>query len=160
MKSSIEVLGRVSQVIKNLSSAVALKVLSLLNQPDCLDVTIEFVSANEIRRLNCHNRNIDKVTDVLSFPSTNTVAGERVDLTCPENLACVTENGNIHLGDIAICMQRARQQAKEYGNTPVEEVKKLVIHSILHLLGFDHISDSDYEVMHKKEEELFLKIKV
>ena len=160
MKSSIEVLGRTSSNIKDIASQVAICALKLMGQPEGLNVAIVFVSENEIKRLNKQNRNIDKVTDVLSFPATQTLAGEVVDVDSNLNRLLMLESGNIHLGDIAICMKRAREQAKGYGNSAEEEVKKLVIHSVLHLLGYDHIKDDDYEIMNKKEIELDKKIKI
>ena len=60
--------------------------------------------------------------------------------------------------DMAICFAQTKRQAKEFGNTVSAEIKKLVIHSMLHLMGYDHIKDDDYEVMNKKEIELDKKI--
>lgn len=160
MSCTIEVIGNVKKSIATLSKNLALKTLALLGQPDCLDVTIYYVSEREIKRLNRVNRNIDKVTDVLSFPSTLTRSGEVVDTTSFESQLLKNESGNIHLGDMAICLTRAGEQAAEYGGTLEAEIKKLIIHSLLHLLGYDHIKDEDYLVMHGKEEELDKQIKV
>ena len=64
------------------------------------------------------------------------------------------EGKNIYLGDMAICLKRAGEQAKEFEQTLEQEVIKLVIHSTLHLMGFDHIEDKDYEVMNPEEEKI------
>lgn len=155
----VEVVGRVSENLKNLAKKVAISALSLLSQPKNLCLAIKFVSAAEIRRLNIEFRQKDSATDVLSFPSTSTVAGEIVDIASPE-LSELFDGKNYHIGDMAICTKVLRAQAKEFGVSAEAECKKLVIHSVLHLLGYDHISDSDYELMHKREVELDSKIKI
>src|SRR5688572_204585 len=82
--------------------------------------TIAFVSDNSIRKLNKQFRNIDKATDVLSFP-----AGEETNL-----------------GDIAISVQTAAAQAKENGLTFDTEIAQLILHGLLHLSGYDHETDN------------------
>ncbi|MBQ8425119.1 MAG: rRNA maturation RNase YbeY [Clostridia bacterium] len=159
MENIIEISGRTSQNFKDIAKEVALKVLEFTNQPKGLEVAITFVSENEIQRINKEFRSIDKVTDVLSFPSTNLQAGEVLDLKSEEVLYLM-QDGIVHFGDMALCTKRLRQQAKEFGNTPEKELKKLVIHSMLHLMGYDHIKDSDFEIMNKKEIELDNKIKI
>ncbi len=116
-----------------------------------LEVCVMFVDEEEMRELNARTRNVDKVTDVLSFPAFELKAGEKVP-----------ENGNeiVHLGDMAICLQRAGEQAKDFSNTLEKEVSKLAIHSTLHLLGYDHIEDEDFMVMQPKEEEVAKKLKI
>lgn len=84
--------------------------------------TIAFVSDKAIRRLNHQFRNVDKATDVLSFP-----AGEQ---------------DKLNLGDIAISVETAARQAKENGLTFDEEVAQLVLHGLLHLSGYDHETDN------------------
>ena len=104
--------------------------------------------------MNSEFRNIDKVTDVLSFPSFEISAGEILDLKNQDYLAFRQENGFYHFGDMAICLKQTQRQAKEFGVTTQSEIKKLVIHSMLHLMGYDHIKDEDYAVMKKQEENL------
>ena len=153
MNNVIEISGRTSQNFKDIARKVALDVLKLMKQPSGLEVAIEFVSEKEIQRINREFRNIDKVTDVLSFPSTSLQAGEILDLNS-EEVIFLTQNNLVHFGDMALCTKRLREQAKEFGNSPEKELKKLVIHSMLHLMGYDHIKDSDYEIMNKLEIEL------
>lgn len=142
----INILGKANKQIKEYSKNIALSALCLLDVN--AELTIKFVSSFEIKRLNNNFRSINKVTDVLSFPATNTKAGEKIDPS------------EEYLGDMAICLRRAKSQAKQYGNTTKQEVKKLIIHSILHMLGYDHILDEDYLIMQKKEEELDKLLKV
>ena len=156
--SYIEVSGRVCKKYKLVAEIVAKQVIELMKQPNELEVAISFVSEKEIRRLNREIRGIDKVTDVLSFPATEIKVGEILDLSEEEMVYLMTDNHKFHFGDMAICLKQTKRQAKEYGTTALHEVKKLVIHSMLHLMGYDHIEDEDYEIMNKKEIELDNKI--
>jgi probable rRNA maturation factor len=149
--SYIEVNGKAKQEIKDLARNVALKAIEFMGFSNNLEVAIDFVSEKEIQRLNSEFRGIDRVTDVLSFPSFQIEAGELFDETSIEAQMSVQENGLIHFGDMAICLKQTERQAKEYGVTNEAEVKKLVIHSILHLMGYDHIEDADYALMNEKE---------
>ena len=160
MENYIDVSGRTSSSFKKIAREVALKVLKLMNQPEGLEVAITFVTEKTIQEINKEYRNIDRVTDVLSFPSTTLEAGEIFDIESEESIFLRQEDGLIHFGDMALCTKRLREQAKEYGNSPEKELKKLVIHSMLHLMGYDHIEDSDYEIMNKKEVELDKLIKI
>ena len=149
--SYIEVNGKAKQELKDLARNVALKAIEFMGFSNNLEVAIDFVSEKEIQRLNCEFRGIDRVTDVLSFPSFQIDAGEIFDETSIEAQMSIQENGLIHFGDMAICLKQTERQAKEYGVTNEAEVKKLVIHSILHLMGYDHIEDDDYVLMNEKE---------
>lgn len=160
MKSKIEIFGRADDELKEIAEKVALETIRLMNQPDCFEVAIKFVSENEIKRLNNEFRNIDRVTDVLSFPAMNIKAGEIFSKEKHADFCDGLVDELFYLGDMAICAKQLARQAKEFGVTVQSEVKKLVIHSILHLLGYDHIEDSDYEVMHAKEIILEEKIKI
>ena len=136
----IEVYGFAFRKHKKLAGECAQMALDFVSQPN-LDLTIKFVGAREIKKLNCTFRNIDKVTDVLSFPATNAKVGD------------IIADGE-YLGDMALCLSQARKQAKQFGNSLDKEIQKLVVHSVLHLFGYDHIKDQDYAVMNKKEQEI------
>lgn len=158
--SKIEVSGFVRKCYKVLAENVANKSLEIMRQPDNLEIAIRFVSKKEIHRLNREIRSVDKPTDVLSFPATETKAGEIFDSMSEDATMLVSENGYVHFGDMALCLPVCKKQAKEYGTTIKQEIKKLVIHSCLHLMGYDHIEDDDYKVMNRKEKELDKKIKI
>ena len=160
MKSIIEVSGRASSKLKDYAASVALNCIKCMSQPDKLEVAIKFVSEKEIQKINLEHRGIDKVTDVLSFPAVDLKVGEILDLDDEENIYLETDNGLIHFGDMAICLAQLKRQAKEYDVSIEEELKKLVIHSMLHFMGYDHIKDVDYEIMNKKEMVLDSLIKV
>lgn len=150
MDNTIVVLGRAPKEFKTYAKDVANKCFELSNQPEKLEVVIEFVSEKEIKRLNAELRGIDKVTDVLSFPSVELKAGETLKISS-NDLLYFNDDGYLHFGDMALCLKRLIEQAHEFGTTPKQELKKLVIHSMLHLMGYDHIKDSDYELMNAKE---------
>lgn len=152
--SYIEVRGKVSKKYKILAEEIAEKVIVAMNYPKGLEVAIDFVSEKEIKRLNSEFREINKVTDVLSFPSFQISAGEVLDTEDEMVLMFKQDNGFIHFGDMALCLKQTKRQAKEFGVSVESEIKKLVIHSMLHLMGYDHIEDSDYEIMKKEEERL------
>lgn len=138
----INILGLACPKVKKLCKQTSIKTLKFLQTPN-VELSIKFVSPKEVQRLNNQFRQIDRVTDVLSFPATNTKAGQDV------------EGGEgSYLGDMALCLKKAKQQAEEFGNTYLAEVQKLVVHSILHLLGYDHITDQDYAEMNAKEQEI------
>ena len=114
------------------------------------EVSLSLVSESEIREINLEHRAIDMVTDVLSFP-----------LGTPEPFAAVAEdfdvspeNGCHCLGDIVLCPERAAAQALEYGHSLRRENAFLLVHSILHLLGFDHVSTEQEAVMFPLTEEI------
>lgn len=107
-----------------------------------IEISVSFVSAEEMRKLNLEYRNTDRETDVLSFPMF-------------ENIEDICEaKGNILLGDVVICPQKAKSQAKEYGHSEKRELTYLFVHSVFHLLGYDHMDEDDRKEMREKEEKV------
>ena len=107
------------------------------------EISVSFVSNNEIKNLNKVYRDKDSVTDVLSFPLTNS------DGTVEVN----HETGAVLLGDVVISLETAVKQAVNYGHSLEREVGFLTVHSVLHLLGYDHESSLlDQRIMREKEE--------
>ena len=104
------------------------------------DVCVLITDAEEIQRLNASYRNIDRVTDVLTFP-----AWEGDAILCPPDG---------YLGDIAICYERAEEQAAEYGHSLERELAFLSVHGALHLLGYDHMQPDDEKKMFAKQDEI------
>lgn len=109
------------------------------------EVSITFVDKDEIHKLNREYRKVDRPTDVLSFPINEEFLIEGVDSM---------------LGDIVICMDIAKDQAKEYGHSLDREIMYLICHSMLHLLGYDHIEEDDKKIMRGKEKEVMKKLGV
>ena len=105
------------------------------------EISLSFVSKDEIHRLNKMYRNVDSHTDVLSFPMI-------------EDLNDIDDEEELLLGDVVICREQAREQAKEYGHSEEREVVYLFVHSVLHLLGYDHMEEDDKAEMRRREEEV------
>ena len=121
-----------------------------------LSAEIIIVDEEEIRRLNREMREIDAVTDVLSFPSLDGIFGRKIE---KKNFpADLDEQGNIFIGSIAICKKRAEEQAEEYGHSIKREISYLAVHGVCHLLGYDHIDEADKKVMREKEERVLEKM--
>ena len=119
-------------------------------------VDIFFVDEKTIQQLNKKHREVDKVTDVLSFPMLNINYNQK--LTDFEN--DVLPNGTIYLGDIVICTNRAKQQAKEYGHSYKREIAFLALHGFLHLLGYDHIESKDEKIMKETCEKILSSLNI
>lgn len=117
-------------------------VLTLEGFEGSAEVSVKFVDDEEIRALNLKYRNIDRSTDVLSFPLGENGIYDQNPST-----------GAKLLGDIVISMERAIQQARQYGHSLQREVGFLTVHSMLHLLGYDHeVGGLDAVHMREKEE--------
>ena len=108
------------------------------------DVCVLITDAEEIQRLNGSYRNIDRVTDVLTFP-----AWEGDVILCPPDG---------YLGDIAICFERAEEQAHEYGHSLERELAFLSVHGALHILGYDHMTPEDEAIMMGKQDEILIEM--
>lgn len=131
--------------------------LSFLAESDApLLVEILTVDAEEMRELNARERNVDRVTDVLSFPSMDAIKG--VPIAADEHGEELDEEGNLFLGSIVICKQRAREQAEEYGHSYARELFYLIVHGILHCLGYDHETEEEKREMRSKEEAVMQKL--
>lgn len=115
---------------------------------DLAEVNVTLVNDDEIKELNSAFRGIDKSTDVLSFP-----LGENGEYDInPETDALM-------LGDIVISAEHALKQAEEYGHSIDREIAFLTVHSMLHLLGYDHVNnEAEEKEMFKKQEEILIKM--
>lgn len=114
-----------------------------------VNVSVNFVSEEEIQRLNKKFRQIDKVTDVLSFPNLEKSYFQRLTEFDSERNP---DDGVLFLGDIVICKKVAKRQAKEYGHGKNREISFLALHGLLHLLGFDHIKEEEERLMKEASE--------
>ncbi len=112
-------------------------------------VSITITDNEKIREINSIYRNIDRETDVLSFP---------IIEFSPEGEALVTEGDyegdKLLLGDIMLSLEKALSQSEEYNHSLTREVGFLTLHSALHLMGFDHIEESDAAIMRPLEKEI------
>jgi len=126
------------------------------------EISIIFIDNKEIRKINKEQRDIDKATDVLSFPMLDYEDGKifkEMYLDYEFNF-CDLNEGNLVLGDMALSLEKATEQADEYGHSFIREVMYLVVHSILHLLGYDHMEEKDKVLMRKREEEILNKFNI
>jgi probable rRNA maturation factor len=120
------------------------------------EINILVTKDRTIREINRQLRNIDKATDVLSFPMFSFTAG-----ALPEDWQeyIDPDTGLCPLGDMAISLERAQAQANEFGHSLRREVGYLTIHSVLHLLGYDHLDEGEQKKqMRSREEEIASKI--
>lgn len=100
------------------------------------EISVCFTDNEEIKDLNSDFRSKDTPTDILSFPSGDYPSDDK----------------EIFLGDIIISLERADEQSTEYGNSLYEEVSFLTSHSVLHLLGYDHMTEADAKIMFEKQD--------
>ncbi|MEW6107641.1 MAG: rRNA maturation RNase YbeY [Nitrospirota bacterium] len=124
------------------------------------EVSVLFINSRRMKLLNAQYRGINKATDVLSFPQeTAEFFKGKEPKTVPE-LPGIRNSQEIPLGDIVICIPRALNQAKDYGIPFYEELLRLLIHGLLHLLGYDHeLNTYQKQKMEKKERELLNALK-
>lgn len=120
------------------------------------EVSVIFIDNEKIREINKEQRNFDKVTDVLSFPMLDYPKGEVYkDVYKDYKFTDVDlDEGKLVLGDIVLSLERATEQSDEYNHSFEREVCYLTVHSILHLLGYDHMEDDDKIKMRRREEEI------
>lgn len=106
------------------------------------DVYVMITDNEGIRQLNCEHRGLDRPTDVLSFPMQDLVPGQEIN---PSPLEIDPQTGLYMLGDMVISLDKAKEQAEEYGHSLERELAFLAVHSILHLLGYDHEKGAEEE---------------
>ena len=118
-----------------------------------LYVSITLTNDENIKKINAKYRNINKETDVLSFPMfEQDELIEKIDKNDFQNIDI--------LGDMVISIQRVSNQAKEYGHSFERELAYMVVHSFYHLLGYDHIIEKDKQLMRAKEENVLKQLKI
>lgn len=150
----IEFFGeQIDETLKQNLASVEQQVYAFLGAPKSVKVNLKFVSPEEIRTLNKTTRGIDRVTDVLSYPYTNVKVGQKLKL---KDYVCDIDptDHKLLLGDIVLCVERAKEQAKEYGHSVKREICFLFCHAMLHLMGYDHIKPEDEKIMTAKQAEI------
>ncbi len=118
-----------------------------------LCVTVTLTTPKTIQEINKQYRNIDRATDVLSFPM---FEKDELDKKIQEN---DFENEDI-LGDIVVSVDKVKEQAIEYGHSFERELSYMIVHGFYHLMGYDHIEENDKKVMRKKEENILEKLSI
>ncbi|WP_194190857.1 rRNA maturation RNase YbeY [Clostridium chrysemydis] len=120
------------------------------------EISVLLVDNEEIREINSQTRNIDRATDVLSFPMLDfddnkvykeVYKDEKFDDS-------YFDGEDLVLGDMVLSLERAKEQSEEFNHSFEREVFYLIVHSVLHLLGYDHMEEDEKSIMRKREEEI------
>ncbi len=131
----------------NINNKLITEVIKAVLDYECItdncEISVTIVDNDEIHALNLKHRNMDRPTDVLSFPL--------IDFT-KEQLP--SDGSKAYLGDIVISIDKATEQAEEYGHSLDREIGFLTAHSMLHLLGYDHMTPEEEKIMFRKQEEI------
>jgi len=137
------------------AEAVVSRVLSDCSCPYDAEVNILLTGLSEIEDINNQMRGIKNPTDVLSFPMHEYDVPADFDEIDPDSFDDFNpESGSLLLGDIVLCLPRIKSQAEEYGHSTMREYAFLIAHSVLHLIGYDHMTREDSEIMFKKQDEV------
>ena len=141
---------KVTKEIRDLVRLAVKTSLEYMEFPQNCEISVMFCDNERIQRLNRNHRSIDRATDVLSFPLFEyDEYGEIIEDELDFN-----PNGEMLLGDIVISLERAAQQAEEYGHSFQREIGFLTVHSMLHLFGYDHMTDEEEEEMFEYQREI------
>lgn len=127
--------------------------------PYDVEVSVTLVDKPSIQEINAQHRGIDRPTDVLSFPMME--YDEPADFDGPafrSTIAMSPDKNELMLGDIVLCSHIVREQAEDYGHSELREFTFLIVHSMLHLFGFDHISESDRILMEEEQREIMKRL--
>ncbi len=142
-------------VIESLQKKLKLRklakaVYTVLGQKAKIKAELVFESEDGIQILNKRERGVDSVTDVLSFPSLDGIKGVVLK---PENCFTEMDGGYIFIGSIVLCEEKIKEQAAEIGHSEEREMQYLIIHGLMHLFGYDHMTEEDKAEMREKEKE-------
>lgn len=148
---------------ENVASLVVNRTLMNEHFPYEAEISLSLVDEASIKKLNSDYRNMDKATDVLSFPMIDydeydssdrySFIGKDIGLFNPDN-------NEVMLGDIVICVPKVYAQAEEYNHSVLREYAFLIAHSMLHLLGYDHMDDNERAVMEDKQNQVLEDINI
>lgn len=141
---------KVDKNINNLLKKVVRECLEIENLGTNYEVSITFVDNEEIKRLNKLYRNIDKQTDVLSFPTF-----DEDDFNQDEDIPYAPL-----LGDIIISLETAKEQSEDFGHTIEREIAYLTAHSMFHLLGYDHLVEDEKSEMRDLEKQVMKNLEI
>ena len=143
----------VDEAMEAMVVQVVEKVLEFEGVQEEYEISVSFVNNEEIRSLNMEYRGIDKETDVLSFPMLDFIEEEEEEEVDAEYI-----DEELALGDIVISMEKALEQSGEYGHSFNRELAFLLVHGMLHLLGYDHEVEATEGDIFEKQEEILTKL--
>ena len=138
--------------IEEIANLVVNAALDYVQCPYEAEISLLITHDEEIREMNREHREIDRATDVLSFPMLEfETPGDFSAISEETSDAFDPESGELMLGDIVISADRVAAQAEEYGHSPKREYAFLIAHSMLHLLGYDHIEETERKLMEDRQ---------
>ena len=149
----------ISREVKNLghnnSAALIKKAVNMALAAEGVDVpclvSVMLTDDEGIRRVNREFRDVDRATDVLSFPLNELAPGHFDRSLCEKDM----DSGVILLGDMMISVPRCEEQGREFGHGYEREIQYLTVHSVLHLLGYDHVDEGEMKrQMRQREKEI------
>ena len=133
-------------------------ILTALDYEECpyeVQVYVLLTDNEEIHEINREHRQIDRPTDVLSFPMSEYLQpGDFSDIEERDPDAFHPDSGELMLGDIIISMDKVQEQSREYGHSLTRELAFLVAHSMLHLMGYDHMEEEERRLMEERQREI------
>ena len=141
----------VTEELEPLLHKVITAALEAEGMEDACEISVLITDDEGIHQINLEQRDVDRPTDVLSFPMFDLEPGEH-----PDEEDADPETGLIPLGDMVISLERTREQAKDFGHSPEREICYLAVHSVLHLLGYDHMDDGPMKAQMREREEAIL----
>lgn len=136
---------------------------AVLDQENCpyeAQVSLVLTDDETIHRTNLEFRNIDRATDVLSFPMVDFPSPAEYSFLEEDDTCFHPDSGELMLGDIMISIPRAVEQAQVYGHSIKREYAFLIAHSMLHLLGYDHMDEDERKIMEEKQEQALQNLKI
>lgn len=140
---------------------VVKKALESESCPFSCEISLTLTDNSEIKEINKEFRNIDSETDVLSFPACDFESPADFSFIDEEDLSLFNpDSDELILGDIMISAERMVSQAAEYGHSVRREFAFLVAHSMLHLMGYDHMNDDEAKVMFDKQEQILKSLNI
>lgn len=118
------------------------------------EISLTLTDNEGIHRINKEFRDIDRPTDVLSFPMVEYEVPGEFDFLEDADEFFNPETGELMLGDIVISLDKVEEQAESYGHSVTREYAFLIAHSMLHLMGYDHMEENEAKIMEFKQEEI------
>ena len=145
---------------KEIAEEVVEGALDYIGCPYEAEVNLLLTMNEQIHEMNLEFREIDRPTDVLSFPMLDYEEAGNFDFLEDCKEAFDPESGELVLGDIVISKEKVLAQAEEYGHSPRREYAFLIAHSVLHLCGYDHMEEEERLVMEQKQREILEKLEI
>lgn len=145
---------------KEIAEEVVEGALDYIGCPYEAEVNLLLTMNEQIHEMNLEFREIDRPTDVLSFPMLDYEEAGNFDFLENREEAFDPESGELVLGDIVISKEKVLAQAEEYGHSPRREYAFLIAHSVLHLCGYDHMEEEERLVMEQKQREILEKLEI